>query len=108
MFITLYVISAIYVIPDYTMGPVAAGGLFSVTRREKVNYQHFFQKAPTDHDLRGNTMKLFKQRSRLDCRKYSFGQRIVTDWNSLPTDVVESTSVNSFKNHLDKYWSDRM
>ena len=75
-----------------------------LTGREKVNYQHFFQKAPTDHDLRGNTMKLFK----LDCRKYSFGQRIVTDWNSLPTEVVESTSVNSFKNHLDTYWSDRM
>jgi len=79
-----------------------------LTGREKVDYQHFFQKALTDHDLRGNTMKLFKQRSRLDCRKYSFGQRIFTDWNSLPKDVVESTSVNAFKNHLDKYWSDRM
>jgi len=25
-------------------------------------------------------------------------------WNSLPNDVVEADTVNSFKNRLDKHW----
>ena len=42
--------------------------------------------------------------SRYDVRKYSFTQRIVNIWNSLPEHVVNSSSVNSFKNNLDKFW----
>ena len=38
-------------------------------------------------------------------RKYSFTQRIVNIWNSLPEHVVNSSSVNSFKNNLDKFWA---
>ena len=38
-------------------------------------------------------------------RKYSFTQRIVYIWNSLPEHVVNSSSVNSFKNNLDKFWA---
>ena len=39
-----------------------------------------------------------------DVRKYSFTQRIVNIWNSLPEHVVNSSPVNSFKNNLDKFW----
>ena len=49
-------------------------------------------------------MKLSKQRTSLDVRKYSFSQRVVQEWNKLPQDVVEATSVNQFKNRLDKIW----
>ena len=34
----------------------------------------------------------------------SFSQRVVQEWNKLPQDVVEATSVNQFKNRLDKFW----
>ena len=34
-------------------------------------------------------MKLSKQRTSLDARKYSFSQRVVQEWNKLPQDVVE-------------------
>jgi len=28
-------------------------------------------------------------------------------WNSLPNDVVEADTINTFKNGLDKYWSNQ-
>ena len=34
-------------------------------------------------------MKLSKQRTSLDVRKYSFSQRVVQEWNKLSQDVVE-------------------
>ena len=37
-------------------------------------------------------------------RKYSFCARVVNMWNSLPNDVVEADTVNTFKNRLDKHW----
>ena len=53
---------------------------------------------------RGNSCRLVKSFSRYDVRKYSFTQRIVNIWNGLPEHVVNSSSVNSFKNNLDKFW----
>ena len=35
-----------------------------------------------------------------------FTSRIVTDWNTLPEDVVNAVSVNDFKNKLDEYFDD--
>ena len=39
-------------------------------------------------------------------RSSSCSQRAVNDWNALPQSVVDASSVNSFKNRLDKYWKD--
>ena len=52
---------------------------------------------------RGHPKKLFKRRSRLDIRKFSFPFRVVEIWNSLPEIVVKAPSVNSFENRLDKF-----
>ena len=52
---------------------------------------------------RGHKLKIVKNRSRLNIRKNFFSQRVVNDWNALPVIVVESESVNSFKNNYDKY-----
>jgi hypothetical protein len=54
---------------------------------------------------RGNSLKLLHVRTKLDLRKYSFCTRVVSFWNSLPDSVVMSSSLNSFKNSLDKLWS---
>ena len=37
-------------------------------------------------------------------RKFSFANRVVGLWNSLPEEVVSACSVNAFKNRLDKHW----
>ena len=49
---------------------------------------------------RGHNLRLKKEYSRLDVRKYFFSQRIVNEWNALPPDVVNSGSVNEFKNRI--------
>jgi len=72
--------------------------------REKVDYQQFFEISARPCDLRGHRLKLFKPRCRLNCRRFSYSQRPIDDWNGLPSEIIESTSVNMFKNRLDKFW----
>ena len=56
---------------------------------------------------RGNSKKLYVQRSRLDIRKYSFGVRTANVWNSLPEQVITAPTLNTFKNRLDKFWDNQ-
>ena len=54
---------------------------------------------------RGNGYKLFKQFSHLNLRKFSFSERVVDDWNHLPTFLIESPDVLTFKTKLDIFWN---
>ena len=38
-------------------------------------------------------------------RKYSFSQRVINEWNKLPNDCANASSVNMFKNRIDRYLS---
>jgi hypothetical protein len=49
---------------------------------------------------RGHNLKLLMQQSHCDERKYFFSNRIVGPWNSLSTETIQATSVNSFKRLL--------
>ena len=53
----------------------------------------------------GHEVKLVKDQCRLDIWKYSFSQRTVNEWNKLSTDCVTASSVDMFKNNVDKYLS---
>ena len=44
-----------------------------------------------------------KKQSRLDVRKFSFSQWAINAWNKLSEECVHSSSVNMFKNRIDKY-----
>ena len=46
---------------------------------------------------------LVKEQCRLDMRKYSFSQRVINEWNKLPNDCVNASSVNMFKNRIYRY-----
>ena len=58
----------------------------------------------TFHQTRGHSLKLTKNRSRLDIRKYYFTNRVVDDWNNLPETVINAKNVKIFENRLDKLW----
>ena len=70
---------------------------------ENIDYNIFFE-IKESKITRGHNYTLVKKQSRLDVRKYSFSQRTINVWNNLSTDCVQaSTSVNMFKNKIDKY-----
>ena len=56
-----------------------------------------------DNRTRGSSKKLFKGRSRLNLRKYSFCSRVVDNWNGLREEIVSTESVKSFEARLDKW-----
>ena len=56
---------------------------------------------------KGHKYKLFKQHATKCVRINAFSNRIVTDWNSLPKDVVEAPTTAVFKERLDDHWKER-
>jgi len=48
-------------------------------------------------------MKLFKKTLVKLCRGSFFSQRVVNKWNNLPPDVIEASSIASFKKKPDDH-----
>ena len=69
---------------------------------ERINSNDFFQ--PSNTNLRGHNYKIYKLKSATSLRQHSFSRRVINDWNSLPFDVVNCSTVNLFKNCLDKHY----
>ena len=53
-------------------------------------------------NLRGHPFKLSVQLTRTNAHKFFFASRVVPIWNSLPTNLVTSPNINSFKGGLNK------
>jgi len=43
-----------------------------------------------------------------DVRKYFFSHRVINHWNALDGEIVSSSSINAFKNKLNKIRMTRM
>ena len=82
--------------------------LFKIHRHESaVEITDMFQPA-AETRTRGHTLKLQKNRCRLDLRKYFFSERVVDRWNALDQKTVESGTLNMFKNRLNVIRMDKM
>ena len=57
------------------------------------------------NNLRGHCFKYYKEIARHHSRTNFFFNRIANDWNSLPSGVINATTVNSFKAALDCWMS---
>ena len=73
----------------------------------KVDYTKWFTLSH-NHRTRGHRYKLNKPKSRLEIRRNFFSLRVINEWNKLPNDVVEATSINMFKNRYDRYKSGKV
>ena len=72
---------------------------------DKVNPNYFF-KFDNNSITRGNELKL-KYKSGVyitDIGKNFFTNSIIKEWNSLPNNIINSTSINMFKNRIDKHF----
>ena len=74
-------------------------------QKDRIDPDTFFQLA--ESTTRGHELKLNKPRHNTNLRGQIFSHRIVTDWNSLPAEVVRAPSLNSFKARLDRSWTNK-
>ena len=67
---------------------------------ERIPEDSFFARADTAQ--RGNSMKLYKERSRREPRRNFFSQRGVIPWNALHEKAVSSKTARQSKIKYDK------
>ncbi|XP_077980329.1 uncharacterized protein LOC144435579 [Glandiceps talaboti] len=63
----------------------------------------------TSQVTRGHPYKLKKLNTpSLEIRRHFFSNRVFQPWNSLPDNVVNAPTINSFKSRLDRHWSAKL
>ena len=77
-----------------------------MTGRTNIDKDTFFKF--TNHKTRGHSHKIFKEHATKLPRCNTYSNRIVSNWNQLPKKIVEATSVEAFKERLDKHWNNAM
>ena len=83
---------------------------------EVYKITHFHYDVKTTNNLltelnvgltRGHQFKLSKVATSSSSFQHFFSNRIVNTWNSLPSSAVHASSLNAFKNHIDKLFGNK-
>ena len=61
---------------------------------------------PNTLQTRGHLQRVYKEPATKRAMRNSFSQRFVDDWNNLPVDVIDASSLNTFKDRLDNWWKE--
>ena len=69
-----------------------------------LKFEEYFEF--NNSNLRGHQAKIFKKRFLHNISKYSFSNRIIDIWNTMPPHMLSCQNINSFKVELDKYLRD--
>ena len=80
---------------------------------EVYKYTHGLYSTPQPFTVetnktRGHSLKIKKQQPKAKPRQAFFSIRIENNWNSLPEHIVNTKTINGFKNGLDRHWSNRL
>ena len=70
---------------------------------DNIRAEDYFAIDQTNLTRRHNSFKIIGKRFSSNEAKHFFFNRVVNVWNSLPSDVVDSVTVETFKNRLDKF-----
>ena len=62
----------------------------------------------TNTGTRGHHMKIYKEHATKRSRVNMFSNRVVKNWNGLPSIVVKAETVNAFKEKLDEHWGNEI
>ena len=82
--------------------------VYKVLNGYDPSFEHLFA-VDNNSIARGHNFKLKKQFENNNTPGQTFfNNRVVNNWNNLHFDVVNATSINSYKNKLDKCWENRM
>ena len=73
---------------------------------DNVEQYSFFQPS-SETKTRGPMLRFFLPSCRLNLRKFSFSQRVVSEWSTLPPKAIKQTTVNGFKNIIDSIFRKR-
>ena len=76
-----------------------------ISGKVNIDKNIFFQFGTTA--ARGHRYKIYKQRATKLPKIQSFSNRIVSEWNNLSAEVVDSKTTNEFKTRLDDLWIGR-
>ena len=68
-----------------------------------IDKKEFFT-SPPNRLVRGHQFRIMKQKATKTCRISSYANRVIADWNSLPTKVISANTTDMFKDYLDEHW----
>ena len=70
-----------------------------INKLTKCDWESFFKRS--DYPTRGHKDKLYKPMAKTTLRLNIFSNRIINEWNNLPSEVISAQDINDFKNKYD-------